>query len=208
MKPLKQARQEIKEKFRQTSKTDENGRTMISVSIKDTNDVLSPLSDEDGAVISNDFSDYLDNKVKLYPPKTRLHIKIFTKKEIEKEEQSKITFGIRNHYENEFVECGRERKKQIIVSSLMIMVGILLLGLSFGLSFTPVPSLINLFIEIAGTVFEWEAVSILCFRRSKVVVEQMRALAIMRSEISFGELKHGKNKSEQKTTRKTKDKGV
>lgn len=209
MKDLSKARREVREKLKKDLSTRDNeGRSIINIMVNDKDDILSPISDEDGAVINGDFSQFLSNKVKFHSPKSQLHLKITTKNDLEDKDKKNIALAIKNHYENEFMESERERKKGSIVALIMFAIGLALLAISFGLAFTVTPMLVIEVIEIAGWVFEWECVDILSFRRTKIVFSQRRYLSLMKSKVSFEKVNDGKKKSEQKTTRQPKNKSV
>lgn len=176
---------------------DEEGRSIINITIYNDNDFLSPYSTSNEEILTEDTAKFLEHSAMTANPKNPLHINIYSD-EIDSVEKEKYPKAIKNYYFNQLVDIQQKLKHNLIVSLIFTLASIII----FLAEFSFVQSLIkndtiNELINIIGWVFMWEAVDQFCIERSHINRQKYRYLNIMEAKLTFHKLKE-KNKQIKK----------
>lgn len=163
--------------------------SLLTVHIKEKQDVLSSFSSSKEYYISEEMATFLMNQAKPLPLKNALHVKIKTEKVLPDDDKQVIAKAIKNYFHNGVLDVSMQIKKSAWVASIMLMVSIIVLSVSFLLSYTNVAYVLIELLEIVGWVFAWECVDIFCFRITMMRFQRKRSLNFLEAKISFDIIK-------------------
>lgn len=176
---------ELKEsQRRKKALIDEEGRTIISISVLKDDDFLSYYSINEQPIITTEVADCLENSVKHLKPKTKLHF-IFKSNEIDENEEIAYEKAINNYYTSEFIELCNDMRSHLFLSLIMTFVGAFFFALSLIVEKNSDNQILFNIIDIIAWVFVWEAVDIFFLERAKLKYKRQRCFEIMNSKISF-----------------------
>lgn len=153
----------------------------IHLKINSTDEILSPFSEDNRAVINSEFAEFLENSVKDVHIKNDITIEIESKNK----DEEKISTAIKNYYFNEFIESERKLKQNLLFSITTLILGvisILLTSLSQHLNLTYV---LSNTLDILSWVFIWEAFDLFFFRRIDLKRQQYRQMNFINATIVF-----------------------
>lgn len=174
----------IKDIKLQPMQIDENGASIVNVTVAEDDDFLSPYANGDNLVISEEMAGYLKNATEAIPVKNNLHFKI---KCVDVNENNKANFqkSIKNYYTNRFYEVERKLKSNLISVILTFLIALMFLGVWAVLNYFKIYEFVTLIIEIVAWVFMWECVDLLFFNRASLRHKKHKILQLLNAKISF-----------------------
>lgn len=164
------------------NKTDDQGRDIIRLNVKDDSHFLSNYSDKN--MVNIEVAEYIDNSVKQKKLKNGLSI-IISSGKINNEEKTVYSEAIRNHYRSRIVENNRKIKRYTITSIILLLIAFVTFIINFGLKVTVGGEILLELVDIIGWVFMWEAVDFFFFKRKEVKIENYKNLNIYSAEIIY-----------------------
>ncbi len=138
-------------------------RAVIDMTVKDDTDFLSRFSKHSTPVISSDVADFLENSTQNIPPKTPLHVRIYSDC-IDEDEKPVYAKAMKDYYADKVTAAKRELHRNTTLALALALVGIFILAVSLimdGILWSEV-------MDIAAWVFLWEAVDIVAFRQREL----------------------------------------
>lgn len=174
-----------KTKFKKNFDKDDDGNTILNISIDDKNEILSPFHYQDKEIINDSFAGLLDNVIKTVPPKEKVCLSIKSNENLSEDEKHIYSTAIKNFYENKLIDTQVRLKKSyfaftICAISAVIFLTLLFLSMQFNAHF-----ILTEIIDIVAWVFAWEAVDIIVFQCNMIRLEKARSLALFKSKIIF-----------------------
>lgn len=155
-----------------------NNASTIHVNINNTNEILSPYTEDNKPIINTEFANFLDNSVKDISVKQDLTIEITSGNH----NPDTISSAIKNYYYNEFMDSQRKLKFNLILVISTLIIGIIALAVTLVEGFN-LPRVINGTIDIFAWVFIWEAFDLFFFRRAELRHEQHRQMNFINAKI-------------------------
>ena len=96
MAKIKQTQKRINKELKSyQSNSDDNGNSVINITVYNDNDFLSPYSTNNTEFLSEETATFLEHSAKVVPPKNPLHIRIHSN-EIDDNEKVKYKKAIKN----------------------------------------------------------------------------------------------------------------
>ena len=132
--------------------------------------------------LSKELSNYILEECKAIPLKEKLEIHIYCKEELNKEEQLHVVDMIRRNYGIDIQELLLYSKKNMLMSLICILVGILILFIYLFVDIVPVLSEVIL---IIAWVFIWEGIYNLLFDGIKNEIYKKRLKKLTECRIIF-----------------------
>lgn len=132
--------------------------------------------------LSKELSDYILEECKAISLKEKLEIHIYCKEELNKEEQLHVVDMIRRNYGIDIQELLLYSKKNMLMSLICILVGILILFIYLFVDIVPVLSEVIL---IIAWVFIWEGIYNLLFDGIKNEIYKKRLRKLTECRIIF-----------------------
>ncbi len=163
---------------------DEDGRSIINLTIYDDSEFLSQFSTDNEEVISEEVATYIENSAFPISPKDPIHIKISSDK-IGGEKQDRYIKAINNYYFNKLCDLYRELKNNSIISLVLAVAGVLVLIGQFLLASVLDSLIVIEIINIMAWVFLWEACDQFFIERRKLKLKIFRYINIMNAKLSF-----------------------
>lgn len=167
---------------------DEEGRAVVNLTVLDDSEFLSPYGEENDVLISGETASFIEHSIKPVHHRKNLTL-VLNSNVIDENEQAVFEKGVRNYYENTFLELKKKLKANLLVTILLTIAGFIWFGALIAISIFFEYDLIIEMISIAGWVFLWEAVDLFCLQRPSLKRKQFRAYALMNSKIVFQKLK-------------------
>lgn len=165
------------------AETDENGKSVIRMSVSDDGGFLSPYSDSAESVISSDVAAYLDNAAEGLDLKRPVHI-IMSGATIDEDEKKIYPTAIRKYYRGRIADTGARLTKNLISSIVMAIIGAAILAACVFLHINDV-SVVAELVDIVAWVFAWEAVDLLFLERPLLRREQLYNCRLYEAEITY-----------------------
>ena len=183
MKNLKEIKKNVKEEIaKRKHKRDDEGRIIIEMTVKNDDDFLSPFSENETPVISENVSDFIENSTSSLPLEP-LTMRIYSDC-IDEKEKVLYKKSIKEYYLEKYISNEKEIKSNYIIASIMAFVGVLVLILSiyFGLNDK---MLISEIIDIFAWVFLWESIDVSFLRNMSLRVKRKRYLTYIGMKIEY-----------------------
>lgn len=152
----------------------------INININDTTELLSPYAEDNRAVISNDFAEFLNNSVKDVSPKQDITINITSKQGT----IDNIQTAIKSYYYNEFIDIERKLKFNLLASIITFIIGLIAIAISIIQYVVNLPVLAGA-IDVFAWVFMWEAFDLFFFRRTELKHQQLRYANFINATINL-----------------------
>ena len=183
---------ELKEKLKNHAKKhneilDEEGRSVINITVYNDDDFLSPYACDTEEIISSEVSEFLEHSVKNVSPKSSLHLHIKSN-EIDETEQVKYRTAIKNYYFTKLIDIKRQLRKLTLISIVFMLASLVIFACSAFIPFLSSTPVINEFVIVIGWVFAWEAVDLFCIQRNQINIEKMRYTNLMYAKITYEKL--------------------
>lgn len=163
---------------------DEEGRAVISMTVLKDEDFLSDFSAGSRPVVSSEVAEFLGESAMGLMPKEPLCIQIYSDCIDEREE--KVYFSaLREYYVRHYKQNQRDLRRNLLLSLIMAIIGVLGLTAVVLLSFFgDMPVLVEV-IDIFAWVFLWEAVDQFFLERGVLRIERNRCLRFIEARILF-----------------------
>lgn len=174
---------EIKNLEESLYKFDEDGRCIIDVVVNDEDSILSSFSGND-PTISNEFSEYIENKTTIKHIKNQLTINIICDT-IDEKEEVLYREAIKNNYILKYLESRKEMIRDFIIAGAMLLVGILVLILAVILELNGKNNIILEIYDIIAWVFVWEATDIVFFKRTITNLKRKKYYCLMNAKVNY-----------------------
>lgn len=182
-KNLKTIRRIKKAALAAREETDENGRSIIRMSVKDDGDFLSPYSDSAESVISSDVADFLDNAAEGLDLKKPVHI-IMSGATIDENERKTYPAAIKKYYRGRIAETSARLQKNLTSGIVMAIIGAAILLACVYLHLNDI-SVVAELIDIVAWVFAWEAVDVLFLARPLLKREELHNCRLYEAEVTY-----------------------
>lgn len=182
MKPLWRIFQKTKDSDRYEK--DENGNIILSMTVRDDTDFLSPYSFGDNPVISGDVADFLDSRTSAMPQSEGLTLRIHSDC-IAKEEKPLYEKAIREYYRERFAANARELRHNALLASVFAIIGITVLALLVLFAAYLKESIWTEVIDIVAWVFLWEATDLYFLQNRDLKQERKRLRALIAIKIEY-----------------------
>ncbi len=156
-----------------------NHDTTIHLNINDTNEVLSPYSEDNKMMINSEFASFLENSVKDVSVKSDLTLEISSKNC----DLNILSNAIKNYYCNEFIDSQRKLKYNLIFSIITFAIGLLALAFTMLYEVFDFPMLVVGALDIFIWVFIWEAFDKFFFERAELRHHQYRQMNFINAKI-------------------------
>ena len=164
--------------------TDREGRAVITMTVRDDSDFLSPYSVSRAEVISSDVAEFIGHRAGAVPPEVPLTLHIYSDC-IDDGEKDVYRAAIHQYFSLQAVSEVHESRRNRVLAVLMTLVGI------FGLAFMFVADRLGagaLWIEcidIFAWVFLWEAVDLFFICGGRLRLRRRRLFALSHMPVEF-----------------------
>ena len=156
----------------------------ITMTVRDDAGFLSPYSANTGEVISSEVADFLTASAQEFPPRTPLTLRIYSDC-IDTSEKQIYREAIRNYFSLQRIANRRDMRRNAILSSTMLLVGILALAGMFVAEHFQIRQLWIECIDIFAWVFLWEAVDLRFIERGRLRLQHQRLEAFIAMKVDF-----------------------
>ncbi len=168
----------------QNLKRDGQGRVVIDIHVNDDSNFLSPYSQKDMPIISEDVASFLENSTDCIPHKECLSLN-FHSNCIDEQEQVVYKKAIKNYYNNRLVSAKRELGKSFLIAAILAVMGIITITVAQVIGYYFESVIWAEVIDIAAWVFLWEAVDIFVFRTRSLQLNKKRYLSFITMNIEY-----------------------
>lgn len=163
---------------------DENGKSVLKMTVKDDDEFLSPYSGDGQSVISSEAADFIDNAAKPLDLNRKVHI-IIRGATIDDEEKKVYRAAIKKYYGNQIFEADAKLKKNLVFSIVMALIGAAILSACVALHINEVGTVISELVDIVAWVFAWEAVDLFFLERPALRREQLKNCRLYEADITY-----------------------
>lgn len=170
-----------------------NDEGIINLTVRDDSQILSPYSQPNKPVISEELADYLENQSKAFRPKAALSINVYSDC-IDDDEKKVYDKAIRNYFSLKLTEAERDAKRKTAISLVFTAIGVFALVLTLILTAKGLGDVIAECLDIFAWVFLWEAVDQYFIERKTILFKRKRYETFVLSKISF--FKESENQTE------------
>ncbi len=163
---------------------DASGSVILDMVVKDDTNFLSPFSNNDTPIISEDVSSFLENSAKSIPHKQTFTLKVYSDC-IDEKEQILYDKGIKKYYSDRAIATKRELHRNIWIAAILAIMGIITLAVAQSVEFRFNSVIWAETIDIAAWVFLWESVDIAAFKMRGLQLDYHRYFAFCNMRIEF-----------------------
>lgn len=157
---------------------------VINMTVLNDDNFLSPYSETDKPVISEEVASFLDNAASARSPKQKLAVKIFGDC-IDDEERVKYGVAMKNYFRHKWDSVIRELRRNAVISALFFLVGVAGLAFMILCDHLQVKAIWVEVIDIFAWVFLWEAVDQFFIERRKLLTEKSRIKNFLDAPVEF-----------------------
>lgn len=157
----------------------------INMTVLDDSNFLSPYSEINTPVISNEVADFLENGANVAHPNEKLELNVYSNC-IDDGKKDKYDRAIRNYFKLKLTAEHRNLKRNGIIALLFAIVG--LVALAFMIICDQVLEMKAIWVEcidIFAWVFLWEAVDQFFIERRKMMLNRLRLKSFIEMPINF-----------------------
>ncbi len=165
---------------------DDEGLCLVKIKVTDDSNFLSPFSDNDDPVISEETAGFLVHSVKHLKTANKLHI-VFSGNEITEDEQPVYKKAIENYFHKELVENRRDIHSNTVRSVILSLLGVLLFSIAIIMETLGVKHLWLNVMDVVAWVFVWEAVDLFFLERTGLRIKQLINLKMLTAKITFND---------------------
>ncbi|MCM1289227.1 MAG: hypothetical protein NC132_01010 [Corallococcus sp.] len=158
--------------------------SVIDMTVLNDDGFLSPYSPTDKPIINTEVAEFLENSANAHTLKSNFVIRIHSNC-IDEEEKVQYKDAIKNYYGLKLSSSGTDLRRNLIVSVIFTLVGVLGLVLMFLLDHFNVSGIWVEVADIFAWVFVWEAVYMFFIERNKTLRERRKFRAIHDSEVEY-----------------------
>ena len=159
-------------------------RALITMTVRDDTDFLSPYSVNAEEMISSEVAGFLSWSAQAFHPRTPISLQINSDC-IDDQEKLVYCKAIRNYFDLQLVANRRDMRRNALMASAMLLVGIAGLASMFIAENLGIRQLWVECIDIFAWVFIWEAVDLFFIERGRLRLERQRLEAFMTMEIDY-----------------------
>lgn len=137
----------------------------------DGNEYLDPYSDPNNPELSEDFINYIENQAYYIPVDYPLQVTLHSSEKIDTDA---IENKIKEHYWKQLSDKEDDLKNNKIISTVLFILGTVLLSAYFLIAYLPQTSdIFNEILSIAGSFTIWEAIDYLILNRNAIKIEKL-----------------------------------
>lgn len=164
--------------------TDENGKSVLRLTVRDDDNFLSPYSHGGQSVISSEVADFLDNSAQSLDLKRGIHI-IIRGNTIDEEERGQYPAAIKKYYGNRIIETDGRLRKNLFSAVVMAVIAAVVLFVCIELHLSDAHAVAAELVDIAAWVFAWEAVDLTFLARPLLRREQLLSCRLYEAEVTY-----------------------
>lgn len=161
-----------------------NPQCTIDMTVLNDSEFLSPYSATDTPVVSSDVAEFLEHGAEKFLPKQSIVLNIHSDC-IDDEEKVIYDNAIRNYFGLKLSAQKNALKRNLLVSVIFTVIGILGLALMFVLDRLGVGGIWVEVVDIFAWVFLWEAVDQFFIERRSVIRNQKKYQAFTQLQINY-----------------------
>lgn len=166
---------------------------LIEIGLEDIDDFYSPYSLKSNKQIDKDVDDHITNVANYIPINKDIDLDIYLEKMPDSKTQKEAITTFRKSYAEYLLELNAEKKRLLILASILFLIGISFLTCLFVLNLSEKSLFVYSLVEIAAWVFVWEALDISCFHCHSINVKSKRAKKLLNADITFKTYKKESN---------------
>lgn len=164
-------------------RVDTNGRIIVDMTVNDDGDFLSRFSESENPVINSDVADFIENTTKSIPPSAMISLRIHSDC-IDDKEKVVYDKAIREYYTEKYISADKERKRNLLISAIMLFFGVLILSTAIMLEYAN-NIIWSEVIDIVAWVLIWEATDVIFFKNRALKLQRLRALTYISMNIEY-----------------------
>lgn len=162
---------------------DEENRIIISMTVTDDSNFLSPFSQNSIPVISTDVADFIENNTRALPPSEPLNLQIHSSC-INGEKKSTYKKAIKEYYSEKYLANEKEIKKNYIIALALLLAGIFVMTVSIFLNEHNV-DIWSYVVDIAAWVLLWESIDISLLANRTLSLQRKKCISYLSMEINY-----------------------
>ena len=163
----------------------------INMTVLNDDDFLSPYSPTETPVIASDVAEFLEQGAVNYLPKQQVQLNVHSNC-IDDNEKVIYDKAIRNYFNVTLDEVQKDMQRNLIISVIFTIIGIVGLALMFLLDHFDVNGIWVEVVDIFAWVFVWEAVDQFFIERRKMLLDCRKYKAMANMQINYHQLANGK----------------
>lgn len=164
-----------------------DGCVIIDMNVKDDSDFLSVYSTSDVPVINGDVAEFIENNTAAINPKENLLLRIYSSV-IDDEEKAVYKKAIKSYYKEKYKASLRELRKAHIISSVLLLLGVLVLALAVIADYFFESDVWPEVIDIFAWVLIWESADISIFKSNTLRANKKRYLSFINMNVEYHEI--------------------
>ncbi len=164
--------------------TDEDGRALVRLRVRNDDGFLSPFYAEGCPVISGETAAFLEQSVKHVRPENKVRF-VISGNCVEETERPLYQKAIENYYRQEFSETRDQIRRNTAAGTVMTAIAVLVFLLAITLTALSAATLILDVLDVVAWVFLWEAVDLFFLQRPILRIKQLRNLQIATAKVDF-----------------------
>lgn len=183
-KKFRELKREVEYKLQgRTVERDEEGNVMINMTVKNDEGFLSPFSENNSYVISDEVADFIENSTKEALPKDQYTLYIHSNC-IDDGEKEMYKKAINEYYTKQYIAIKREISRNRRAVIVMALIGVMFLALALALDYNGFAIWTEV-VDIAAWVFLWEAVYLEFFDNKKSRIKMKYCLSYLSMKIVY-----------------------
>ena len=163
---------------------DADGRAVVSMTVSNDDNFLSTLSGLDGAVISGEIAEYLENSTADLKASEALTLRIYSNC-IDKDEETIYPEAIRKYYKKKHVGVNRSLSRNFMISTYLAILGIFTLLAAIFIEMNYASVLWAEVVDIVAWVLLWETTDVMLFRSHELRMQKKRYSAFADIKVEF-----------------------
>ncbi len=167
---------------------DESGNAIINMTVNDDSDFLFAFSECGSPVISDDVAAFIESRAEALHPRESITLRIHSDC-IDQEKKIVYERAVRDFYVERHIANTRNLRRNVVVASVLAVVGVFVLALSLFLGTLQEGILWSEVIDIVAWVLLWEAVDISLLQSYAMRVRRLRYLSYIHMNIEYYQLK-------------------
>lgn len=170
--------------FARTIELSEDGKAIIEVSLPSQQDFYSPYSVKGDDTLHPELDNYILEAERNIKLNKKLKINIYTDKD-ETTSHQQIKKAFRMHYASKLATAESQLRKDLFISLIFLVTGILFLGLYLVSIFHDWHLAVSSILDIVAWVFLWEFVDKFAIQNSFTRLQKKRYLRLVKAEVSI-----------------------
>lgn len=163
---------------------DNEGNTIINISVKDDSNFLSPYSCAGKPVISTDTAEFLKHEISTLKQNEKVHF-VIESEVIDQNEQHLYPQAVKNYYTTKVKTGKTELKRNALASLIMLILGIMVFTTIIILNSYNAQTILLNVLDVVAWVFIWEAVDLFVFKRTALKKEHIINLKLLTAKFTF-----------------------